>query len=417
MNVVNAPDNRSEIVASFGDQDLTGFLEMVGAVNNVGEADEVTWWEDTRLHPVQVAAVVATAAAATTLTYPASTVYVRANDIVLLEDGSTRAFVKTVTSTGYTVASFTSSNLPAITATGSKSHYIVGNMYAQGTEQPTEFYESNIRKYTNPFLILKDIYKVTGSQATNKAWVTINGQPYYYLKSQLDFNKRFKNWRETALLMGKLVEGTATANISAMDGSEGYFSAIENSANGGIVSPLITSITMIDDIIDEMDVQGGVSDEYAAFLSRAQFTEIDDLLSFGNATSLTNGLPSQFGTVQNSADMAVTLGFKSFTRGGRTFHMKGWRLLNDSTMLKNSDYKGVLVPTGMVVDGKSGKYVPALEMNYKSANGENRLLKSWVTGSVLGASNATIDNAQFNYLSEVNLVTRARNQHVLIKAS
>jgi len=418
MNEVNSPDNRPSIVATYGDQDLTGFLELTGCVTNKGEADFVDWWEDTRLQPVQVAAVVATSAAAATVTYPASTVNVRANDIVLLDDGSTRAFVKTVTATGYTVASFTSSNLPAVSATGSKTHYILSNMYAQGSDQPSEYFESNIRKRTNGFMIIKDIFKVTGSQSGNKAWVEINGRPYYYLKSQLDFNQRFKNWREVGLLLGKKVEGSATANIS-MDGSEGYITALEE---GGIVSPAIVAtggLQPIDDIIDEMDVQGGASNEYACFLKRSQFLAFDDLLAYGLASGLTNGLPAQYGTFNNSENTAVTLGFKSFTRGGRTFHLKNWKLLNEETMLKNSDFSGVMMPTGDAVDGKTREKVPHLEMNYKTEEGgaKSRLMKSWATGTLFGATNTTTDIGQINYLSEVNLVTRARNTHVLLKTS
>lgn len=415
INAVNAPDNRDALVKTFGDQGITGFLKLVGAVTNVGEADEVTWWEETRLHPVQEVNLSATAATAMTRIYTASgSVNVRVNDVVVLEDGETRAFVTAVSATGLTVAAFDAAGLPAISATSATAvkHKIVGNMYAQGSDQPSEFYESNVNKYTNPFMIIKDIYKVTGSQATNKSWVMVNGQKYWYLKAQEDFNRRFENWRETMLLLGKKVSGAATANISNISGSEGYFSAIEDN---GIVSPKLTAVSGIDDLIDEMDVQGAVSDEYAMFLSRNQDLAIDDMLAYGLATALTNGLPAQFGTFNNSEEMAVALGFKSFSRGGRSFHKRSWKLLNEQNLLKDTDFKGAIVPTGMMADAKTGKYVPSLEMNYKSAPNENRLMKSWLTGSILGATNQTTDAGQFNYLSEVNLVTRARNQHVLIK--
>lgn len=415
LSEINAPDNDPSIVSTFGDQGITGFLKMVGAVTNVGEADEKTWWEETRLHPVQVTTPTATAATATTRVYPAATVNVRLNDIVLMDDGATRAFVSAISATGFTLASFSSTGLPAVSATGAVTHKIVGSTYAQGTDQPTEFFESNINKLTNGFMILKDIYKVTGSQVGNKAWVNINGKPYYYLKSQKDFNKRFENLRETALLLGQKVSGTATANVTNIGGSQGYFSAIEER---GIVAPafdVASGLTKLADLIDEWDVQGAASDEYAAYINRGQFLIFDDMLAYGLASSLTNGLPSQFGTFNNSENTAVTLGFKSFTRGGRTIHMKNWKLLNEETLLKGSDFKGVFVPTGMMVDAKTGNYMPSLEMNYKTEGGESRLMKSWMTGSVLGARTSTSDIAQFNYLSECNLVTRGANQHTLIK--
>ncbi len=416
LNAVNAPDNDPNIANTFGDQGITGFLKMVGAVTNVGDADAKDWWEETRLHPVQVTTPTATAATATTRVYPAATVNVRLNDIVLMDDGATRAFVSAISATGFTLASFSSAGLPAVSASGEVTHKIVGNTYAQGTEQPTEFFESNINKLSNTFMILKEIFKVTGSQTGNKAWVNVNGKPYYYLKSQIDMNKRFENYREVSLLLAKKVEGTATANVSDISGSEGYFTAIESR---GIVAPPFTAtggLSPITDLIDEWDVQGGASDEYVTYLNRGQFLAFDDLLAYGLASSLTNGLPSQYGTFGNSESTAVNLGFKSFTRGGRTIHMKNWKLLNEEALLKNSDFKGVFVPTGMMVDAKSGNYVPSLEMLHKSeSDGTSRLLKSWNTGSALGARNQTKDIGQINYLSEVMLVTRCANQHTLIK--
>ena len=44
------PDNRDLLVQAYGDQGITGFLQMTGATNNAGTADEVQWWEEGRLH-------------------------------------------------------------------------------------------------------------------------------------------------------------------------------------------------------------------------------------------------------------------------------------------------------------------------------------------------------------------------------
>ena len=68
-----------------------------------------------------------------------------------------------------------------------------------------------------------------------------------------------------------------------------------------------------------------------------------------------------------------------------------------------------------VADAKTGEKAPALEMNYKAANGYSREMEHWMIGSVLGASNATKDN-EVHYRSEANLITRAANRHLLIKA-
>lgn len=417
LNVIDMPDNDPNLVEAYGAQDLTGFLQMTGAITNVGYAETKDWWEETRLMPVQEANLSATAATSTTRTYTSSgSVVVRANDVILLEDGETRAFVTAVSSTGYTVAAFDDTAvLPAVaTSATAAEHKIVGNMYAHGTDQPSEFLMSNVRKRTNSFMILKDIFKVNATHVGNKGWVTINGKDFWYIKAQEDFNKRFRNYREMSLLLGKLVDGSATGNISNINGSEGYFSAVEDN---GIVTPTLSTLAAVDDLIDGFDVQGSVSDEYMAYLNRTESRNIDDMLAAGLATgALNNGLPSQYGAFNNDKDAAVALGFKSFTRGDYTFHKQGWKLLNETTALRNTAYEGALVPVGKQLDAKSGEYCPSLEMCYKTEDGGvSRLMKSWNTGSIW-ADNSTVDQGQINYLSEVCLVTRGRNIHGLIKS-
>jgi hypothetical protein len=143
---------------------------------------------------------------------------------------------------------------------------------------------------------------------------------------------------------------------------------------------------------------------------------------------LTAGVATQFGAFNNSANMAVELGFKSFGRGGYTFHKHDWKILNEPTLLgssptatgvTNSDggFGGVMIPMSTVVDPKTGNREFPLEINYKSTNGLSREMQHWMTGSFMGATNSTVDVLQFNYLSEIALVTRAANRHVLIKRS
>ena len=77
-----------------------------------------------------------------------------------------------------------------------------------------------------------------------------------------------------------------------------------------------------------------------------------------------------------------------------------------------------MIPMSQVVDARTGVAAPALEMNYKETNGYSRELEHWVTGGdVLGHNNngdAGKDVATFHYRSEIALVTRAANQHVLL---
>jgi len=174
----------------------------------------------------------------------------------------------------------------------------------------------------------------------------------------------------------------------------------------------------MDAIITELDKQGAAP-EYCIYGNTEQMLKLDDMIAQGAsaATAVTNGAAA-FGAFQNDPQAAVRLGFSSFRRGGYTFHNKSWKLLNDPTLLGGTAgvFKGVMIPLTTVVDPKTGNRAAALEMNYKAANGYSREMEHWMTGSILGVTNTNSDSLQFNYRSECNLITRAANQHVLIRS-
>jgi hypothetical protein len=91
--------------------------------------------------------------------------------------------------------------------------------------------------------------------------------------------------------------------------------------------------------------------------------------------------------------------------------------MNDPTLLgASTSYVGAMVPMTQVTDPVSGAKAPALEMNYKESNGYSRELEHWVRGGgVLGHNELTEDILEMNYRSEIALVTRAANQHVILK--
>ena len=317
-------------------------------------------------------------------------------------------------------------------ATSTRDWIVLGNLYGQGQEQPSHFTDTDAVKRKNPFMIVKDRFQVNGSQATNIGWVDIGGGEYrWYMKGEQDARKRFEDRREMMLLFAETgIAADVITNVGAHAvnagvetgvGSEGYVSAVEQ--RGIIVSNAnsnpLDSFAEFDNIIMELDKNGAPS-EYAMYVNRTQDLAIDDMLAGGVATQVTAGLAGQFGAFNNDADMAVNLGFKSFTRGGYTFHKHDWKLLNDPTLLGASNYlQGAMVPMSQVADARTGIKSPALAMYHKEAGGYSRDLDHWVTGGgVMGHNNngdAGRDVATFHYRSEVALVTRAANQHVLIK--
>ena len=425
IDEINAPDNRDALVKTYGDQGITGFLQLTGAIKSNGTADEVQYWEETRLHPAQIATPAASAAAAATaltLNLPTNTQKpLRANDVILI--GGQDRFIVTAVAGGAettyaasataTVVSLSSAGLTASAAASSASFPIVGNLFAQGTGQNAGYLESNVVKRTNPYMILKETYKVTGSQATNVGWINLgNGDYRWYIKSENDTRQRFIDKREMMMLLGEEITNTGVTAYG--DGSEGYFSAVED--RGIVNTGGISALSDLDALIVALDKQGAAA-EYAVYVNRAQDLDFDDMIAAGIGASLTSGVMTQFGSFSNSPEMAAHLGFASFMRGSYAFHKHSWKLLNEPTLLAGSKYQGVMIPLTQVADPRTGTKAPALEMNYKATNGYSREMEHWMTGSILGVTNTNEDSLQFNYRSECNLVTRAANQHVVLKSA
>ena len=426
IDEVNAPDIRAKLIKTYGDQGITGFLKLTGAVNSAGTADEVTWWEEARLHQTVTLTVGATPGTSS-ITASQNRAILRKHDVILWNN-DTRAVVTAVDSSDVATIVFMKALTTAPSQGATMEVAIIGSTFGQGQDQNDKFMESNVIKRTNPYVITKEIYKVTGSQATNIGYVDLgNGDYRWYIKGEMDTRQRFMDKREMMLLLGTKPDAAAVtamgANADALygGGTEGYFDAINDR---GIVTNDVIGQTDgfvdLDDLVKELDKNGAPA-EYAFYCNTDQSLAIDDMLAQGFAgASTTAGLAGSFGAFNNSPDMAVQLGFKSFTRGGYTFHKHDWRLLNDPNLLGANpganSFAGVMVPLASVADAKTGNRAPSLEMNYKAANGYSREMEHWVTGGgVLGFTTDTKDVAQFNYRSECNLCVRAAEQHVLVK--
>jgi len=435
-----------DLVQSYGDQGITGFLNLVGAVKAGGTSDQIDWWESGRRHKTYAYTAGGTTVASNVITITddalsgasaSDAAGLHENDVVMDAVTGVRLIVKTRTQgTSIVLVRLDGENASGTIevnggAGGTLIH--IGNMYGQGTEQPSHFQDSDIVKYRNPFMIVKDRYQVNGSQATNIGWVNLGGGEYrWFMYGEQEARKRFEDRREMMLLFGEIRDGSSNGTADAPEaatllgtteaaGSQGYVSAVEE--RGIVISNAnanpMDSFSEFDDLILQLDKQGAPS-EYAMYLNRKQDLAIDDMLASGIATSVTAGLPGQFGAFNNDSNMAVKLGFKSFTRGGYTFHKHDWKLLNDPTLMGASNYlQGAMIPLTNVTDARSGAKAPALAMYYKEANGYSRELDHWITGGgVMGHTNngdTGADVATFHYRSEIALVTRAANQHVIIK--
>ena len=463
----NKPDVREELIKAYGDQGITGFLKLTGAVRSGGTADFVTWFEEGRRH--------------TTFEFSGSTITgsdldgIKGIELVLdkvngtavgsITDGLGGAVTKAeqVLNVGDVLLSHntghvyivnrldlsadlsTAADLDVIVSrmdgtdgtssmegTGAVAMSLIGSAHPEGQAAGARsaFQKANVTKLNNSYLIVKDLYQVTGSAATNIGYINIgNGDYRWYIKGEMETRARFMDKREMMMLFSSKANqnqqgGTTISGLPGdIPGSEGYFEAVAKrgiTATGDATARIFDSMESLDNILIELDKEGAPA-EYAMYLDRRTSLDIDDMLANGVATQSTAGLAGQFGAFNNQPDLAVQLGFKSFTRGGYTFHKHDWKLMNDPQLagaLTASEYRGAMVPMATVVDPQSGLSAPALEMVYKEANGYSRELEHWVTGgAVIGNKTDDSDIAKFHYRSECQLVTRAANQHVVLRGA
>ena len=234
-----------DLVQSYGDQGITGFLNLVGAVKGAGTNDQIDWWEAGRRHrTISVTQTSSKSGDQTTITFAADTtngVPFGANDVLMDSSDGTRYIVKSMGQATPDNASLTTAVVATLdggdaiaNATSTRDFIVLGNLYGQGTDQPTHFQDADVEKYTNPFMIVKDRYEVNGSQATNIGWVNMGGGEYrWFMYGEAEARKRFEDRREMMLLFAEksiaadvVAAGTeASAYNAAAEtglGSEGY---------------------------------------------------------------------------------------------------------------------------------------------------------------------------------------------------
>jgi hypothetical protein len=410
INEIDQPDNREQLVKTYGDQLIGGaiaFTRLVGASNNVGHADEVTYWEEARLMKTQNGTMAATAAADTgaKLITTAAAHTIVTGDVVMI-NGYIRARATVNNATSYNVVPYAAAWGVVIAGNAFVKVHKIGNEFAQGTDQPVEYELSNIVKRTQPFIITKMTYSATGSAMGNIGWVKDEetGSLYWFQKGLSDQRKRYENMNEAMALFGQTAANTNLTGAK-LNGAEGYVSAIEN--RGTVQTGYITDKTDLQSLSVVLDKQGAPSD-YLWGMNRNQANYADNFI--GNAMG-----QQPYGTFSNSAEMDEKLGFKNFNVGGRNFHCKVLPVLTDPTFAGQTDfYKYFMTPMGSVADPKTGIQAPSLEFNYKTyGGGAKRYMEHWLQGGVDGTYTNGLDKRSFEFRSEFNLITRGANRHVV----
>ena len=433
------PEVYEKEVERFGNRTISGFLRMVGAEMPMA-SDQVVWSEQGRLH---IAYDDVTVVDTTNLTFPADHLIGPGMTIIVSKGFTTqKAYVKAVTGQNVEVDTYGAAS--GITLTGGDvKAFVYGSEYAKGTSNAGNSIDASFTTFNNKPIILRDKYNVNGSDVAQIGWVEVTTEAgtsgyLWYLKSEHEARIRFEDQLEMAMVEAeKSTDGAGNVrNItpaagfgggSAITGSDGLFSVLEerglvyNDADfgaasvGGAPSP---GLGEFDTILAELDKQGAI-EENMLFLDRSTSLSIDNMLAQQNTYGAGG---TSYGVFDNSADMALNLGFSGFRRGSYDFYKTDWKYLNDSTTRGLvADVEGVLVPAGTstVYDQQLGKNIsrPFLHIRYRASEADDRRLKSWVTGSVGGNFTSDADEMNVHFLSERALCVQAANNFVLLKST
>ena len=438
------PDLMEKEAEVYGKRTISGFLAQVGAEEAMS-ADQVIWTEQGRLHLAYTGAVGTASTSTITIANDvdgndrSTTHGIRPGDQVLLANANVtcRAYVKTATGNATVVA------IPY----GSGDHLndvgfadndvlrvlVYGSEMQKASTKRARANKPAHKSLTNKPIIMRDYYEISGSDTAQIGWVEVSGEEgqtgyYWYVKAEAETRSRFADYLEMTMLEAEdqhpdSIVDDELGGISGNAGTQGLFDAILK--RGHVTTGInginaASDLSEFDDILAKFDENGAI-EENMLFLNRSTSLAMDDMLASMNRTG-TSG--TSYGVFDNSADMALNLGFSGFRRGSYDFYKSDFRYLNDKGtrgMINGfaaDAIRGVIIPAGVssVYDEVLGKNMkrPFLHVRFRASQTESRKMKSWVTGSV-GAVTSDLDAMEVHYLTERCLVTQGANNFMLLK--
>jgi len=420
---LHKPEIDSEFVRRYGDQNLTGFMEMQGYLNPVS-AIEYSHYEDDWLHEVVHPSVQAGAANNATVTLTAQDSFTvnngnspyiqdtpasseaytpRDQDIIMFPD-RTLAMVTNVTGADFDVTPLQDGTaIP--TTTVADELVIIGNAHAEQSGQPLSR-NGRVNLYTNNLMIKKSTNTVSGTEAGVQTWIEVpdkNGRMGYlwYFESGYQEYRRFMNECEMTMLLGEKITNLTLANTAGQGTvtvTEGLLPFIENNGNTiGYSSITGFTIADLDNAVKTLDREKGAK-ENTIWAGINLSLGMDD--TFMNL--MQDGAIS-YGAFSGNQEKAIDLQFSSFKRGNYQFHKKTYDLFNDQKTLGAVGQEfpdiAMVIPVGNVAEGKTKMMVPSLRMNYLEGkgNGYSRDMEEWLTGGANGVYNTATDEINMHY--------------------
>jgi len=416
MGAITDADRGEMLVERYGTQNLTGLMEMLG---NKAPVDSTSYfhYEEGFIH--------STVTATTTLNGLVFTVTaplqftgagdgneihnVRPGDILQATGGHVIR-IATITNaeeaSAGTYVNISGTSIP----TDSTDWAIVGNAFAEGTDQPAGLTPSVI-EYKNQVQIMKEAYEVTGSALTEKIWFEVEdpatGRTGYLwaLKGEGDTFRRFNNYCETQMIVGRSQAGA----INQTEGLEAFAKA--GNTQTGAFSNADNTLAEFVEAVNTLDANRGAK-ENLLIAGHDLALNIDRFLT--TDSRFTQGAVS-YGAFNGSQEMAVGFGIASMYLGGYTFHKMKYEPFSYPQMLGAVGYKGqgCIIPMDSQRDAGSRTSIPSLRIRYKAAEGYSREMEHWMEGGAgLDVKTNGIDQLKLNYRTERGFEGFAANRFI-----
>lgn len=409
------------------DNTITGFIEKMAGSEQL-TADKVIWSELER-SAISYDDAVYTAATNRLTRNPAATVSYRLHEKVVLNTaaGRTGTFIVTSVVDANTVVlgTYDSNSLTFDGAGDATSVFTyslgiealkgsLGADFTTGIRQPYSIYD-------NRPAITREVYSELGSVIPDVKWITINGQPKWYIHEVDLTRKNFLEAIEKKYVEGDAPAATTTAIGAGYQGTQGLFSALRE--RGGVWNGYVTTAADLESLAKHLDkVQGaGVNLLLSDFDQEAAFDELGQSFNSNYGTAI---LP-YVGAYNNAETKKIlNLGFFGFSQFGYTFTKQGWKYLKENTFRGNAAIAAanrvnfVMTPVGMtpISDGDANlAFNPRKLMANYMTKYYKRDYQTQMEGGFgsMGANTNGDDKWTIHFLNEACLCAHAAEKWIL----
>ncbi|MDB4301926.1 hypothetical protein N9924_00015 [bacterium] len=399
---LHKPEYDTELTERYGDQNLSGFLTMIGAEKGVSSL-EYNHFEEERIYPKikatnggaggAGASVTFTLDAAATLTIAENAspyigsvsnqiITPRVNDLIMIKPAagttaSSGSYIKAmVLAVNKTAGTFDATPIisgEVIPSIASADEIIIyGNAAGEGSGQP-EARASRTVKYTNNLQTIKETYEITGTEKNIVTWIDFKGKNgekgrVAKLKGESDTYKRYQTAKELTMLVGDKLTNATVANAFATAGTplaltEGLIPFVLGQGNTSNYSVGTGwDKQKAESLVKTLDKQKGSKKNLMPCGINLSL-QVDDTL--GDYS--TNGA-IKYGSYDFGSDASRNFQFSSFKLGNYTFDKKTFDAFNDLQTLGADGFgypdEGMVIPMDKKMDKGSNSKVQSLRLRY-----------------------------------------------------